>query len=118
MYKSKILKLAEDALRKYAGQTHIGAVADSDDAPKKNRHDDFFSKFENAEMKQEAPLPVKEEVLVVEKSEPEVKEATNGIDKLTVNLDTADSTTIVAAKKTTPKVAKVKVFIPMHTKRF
>jgi len=106
LYKSKILKLAEDALRKYQGQVHIGAVADTDDAPKKNRHDDFFSKFENAEMKQEAPIPVKEEVLVVEKSEPEVKKVTNGLNKLTVNLDTPE-TPVIAVKKATPKVAKL-----------
>ena len=66
----------------------------------------FFSKFENAEMKQEAPIPVKEEVLVVEKSEPEVKKDTNGLDKLTVNLDTPE-TSVIAVKKATPKVAKV-----------
>jgi len=103
LYKSKILKLAEDAVRKYQGQVHIGAQTEAPETASKNRHDDFFAKFENAEMKQEEPLPAKAEVVSVPAKEetPQVKSVTNGLDKLTVNLETAP------AKTTTPKISKL-----------
>jgi len=99
LYKSKIEKLALDAVRKYAGETHIGAVSSAgDDGQAKNRHDDFFGKFDNADLKQTAPVPaqVKQEAIIVteQKHEPEktLAEVSNGMDKLAVNLDVPATT--------------------------
>ena len=96
-------------MKKNAGTVHINATAQVEE-PKKSRHDDFFAKFENAEMKQEAPLPVKTEPLVVpvEKEEPAAPK-TNGVDldALTVNLGETQLSAPKTVTKTTPKVAKV-----------
>merc|ERR1712113_1187720 len=59
LYKGKIAKLADDAVRKYAGQLHIGQMAvESESKKDTSKEDNFFGKFDNAELKQEAPVPV------------------------------------------------------------
>jgi len=120
LYKSKIEKLALDAVRKYAGETHIGAVSTGgDDGQAKNRHDDFFgfgisifqnrnlpifSKFDNADLKQTAPVPaqVKQEAIIVTEKphEPEktLAEVSNGMDKLSVNLEATTKPAVKAVK--------------------
>jgi len=105
LYKSKIEKLALDAVRKYAGETHIGAVSTGgDDGQAKNRHDDFFGKFDNADLKQTAPVPaqVKQEAIIVTEKphEPEktLAEVSNGMDKLSVNLEATTKPAVKAVK--------------------
>jgi len=105
LYKSKIEKLALDAVRKYAGETHIGAVSTGgDDEQAKNRHDDFFGKFDNADLKQTAPVPaqVKQEAIIVTEKphEPEktLAEVSNGMDKLSVNLEATTKPAVKAVK--------------------
>ncbi|CAG5091456.1 Oidioi.mRNA.OKI2018_I69.PAR.g13056.t2.cds [Oikopleura dioica] len=115
LYKAKIEKLALEAVRKYAGETHIGAVASADDsAPAKNRHDDFFSKFDNADLKQEAPVPaqVKQEAIIVTPVEPEktLAEVSNGMDKLSVNLETKPAKPVKVAKLGAKKTGKKSAF--------
>jgi len=115
LYKSKIEKLALEAVRKYAGETHIGAVSSAGDQANgqaKNRHDDFFGNFENADLKQTAPVPaqVKQEAIIVteQKHEPEktLAEVSNGMDKLAVNLDAPASSSATKAVKAV-KVSKL-----------
>lgn len=107
LYKAKIHKLAEDAVRKYAGQVHIGNQAETVETPKKDRHEDFFAKFESESLTQEKAIPPPKQeqpALSSYKEEAPIVEAvTNGVDKLTVNL--ADQT---ITKTQGVKVSKVK----------
>lgn len=102
LYKSKIAKLADDALRKYAGQLHIGPMAEPV-VETKSKEDDFFGNFVNAELKQnvpvEAALPSKAQLVPAKPAEP----AVNGnVDKLNVDFSTK-ATLKPAAKKITTK---------------
>ena len=62
----------------------------------------FFSKFDNADLKQEAPVPaqVKQEAIIVTPVEPEktLAEVSNGMDKLSVNLETKPAKPVKVAK--------------------
>ena len=102
LYKAKIAKLAEDALKKYQGQLHIGNVVETAQVVK-SKEDDFFGNFDNAELKQTAPAPAAA-LLIPAKSEPK-NEPTNGvngnIDKLTVDLTAKATLKPATAKKVT-----------------
>jgi len=73
-------------------------VTEAVENSKKGR-DDFFSKFENTELKQEAPIRPKPEVINIVKTENVVQPVTNGVDKLTVNLEEQATINKAPAKK-------------------
>lgn len=94
---------AEDAVRKYAGQLHIGAVAATDPvAQTKSKEDDFFGSFDNAELKQQAAVEPATRLVAVEKTPEKVENA--NVDKLTVDL--GKKATLKPAGK--PKVGSAK----------
>ena len=99
---SGLLFQAEDAVKRYAGQLHIGAQATDPEQVKAKKEDDFFGNFENSEMKQEAQIEAPASRLVAAESKPAAPEPNNdNVDKLTVNLSATKLT------KAPVKTAKV-----------
>ena len=126
LYKSKITKLvsclynlyclggrslfwfqAEEAVKRYAGQLHIGAQTADPEQAKAKKEDDFFGNFDNAELKQEAQIEAPASRLVAAESKPAAPEPANdNVDKLTVNLS--------ATKLTKAPVKTAKVIVEAH----
>ena len=93
---------AEDAVKRYAGQLHIGAQAADPEQVKAKKEDDFFGNFENSEMKQEAQIEAPASRLVAAESKPAAPAPnSDNVDKLTVNLSATKLT------KAPVKTAKV-----------
>jgi len=113
LYKSKIAKLAEDAVKRYAGQLHIGAQTADPEQVKAKKEDDFFGNFDNSEMKQEAQIEAPASRLVAAESKPAAPEPNNdNVDKLTVNLSATKLTKapVKTAKLGAKKVGKKSAF--------
>jgi len=100
LYKSKIAKLADEALRKFQGQLHISPTAEAATAVAKSKEDDFFGNFDNAELKQTAALQEPVAALLIPAKKKEESNNINGnVDKLTVDLSA--KATFKPAKKVT-----------------
>lgn len=102
LYKAKIQKLADDAVRKYAGQLHIGAQAEAV-VETKRKEDDFFGNFENAELKQQTPVEQPATKLI--QAVKEEKKENDNVEKLTVNMS---KSTLKAAPIKTAKLGAKK----------
>ena len=103
---------AEDAVKRYAGQLHIGAQAADPEQAKAKKEDDFFGNFENSELKQEAQIEAPASRLVAAESKPAAPEPANdNVDKLTVNLS---ATKLTKAPVKTAKVLFQLIFPYFH----